>query len=630
MSTSKLQNIKHLILDFYEDYNIYYPEELVNFILKKIKSQQPDLFEEKDEKLLSSAIAGLTYKLINFDSRDLNDKKIYELIAHYYNLPVFDVEDLAIRFENLLELHKFIEKANSVLDQNEKSFFYFIPEDFMDFKMSKKIGAAEHYYAKLGNEIIDSIQHLSLEGSALKPVILRTFIMMSIFYLNDLITGTKFFDTIRRISMQLYNKPLPVLDISDDYVWDDVNEEDIKFLLILTVNYMLSPYGKFWAYEEEKELADEISHIVFSRLYEAYEYFYENPSYINSLKQIDFHKLSIFELFEAVLDFVANNYLLTLNFKQFKDLFEELFDKKPFADLSDQVHFNSMKNIYIINQSLAAYNYMLFGYNVFRHFGQYLKTLYGRDFDYIENVKSIFSLFEVIDIDKQNYVVTLKTVDTNEIYKVNFFNMQTLSLLESSKYIKIKIIFYKDTWFFSGIIEDSTSYELSEEEKYNSTVYEIGFEHIREKYVFLKKAFLQLTNGEEFYVLPSSELTSFVQRLDQLATEISGGKYEYKSLLDNIHIKSDTPRQNTVLFVSKFSGLIIGDSFLPLIQLTDSFDEINMLTQQMFSRSILPPDFVETYIMHYKDKNPAFETNKFQSVLKNLDFWMRFFHFMYY
>lgn len=94
---------------------------------------------------------------------------------------------------------------------------------------------SDRYYADLANALTDALDMMPLSPET-PDEFTRELGRVLAAYLEDIVSGTKVFASMRRVCQERYGYPLPFYDCShDDYMPDHINEEDIKFLIWKTI-----------------------------------------------------------------------------------------------------------------------------------------------------------------------------------------------------------------------------------------------------------------------------------------------------------------------------------------------------------------------------------------------------------
>lgn len=127
------------------------------------------------------------------------------------------------------------------------------------------ICGSDSYYADLATDIGDIISGYVLPKSAPQGVE-RELGRVLAAYLEDNVSGTKVFSSMRRVCLERYGYQLPFYDCeNDDYISDHINEQDIRFLIWKTFcqlgkeeGTIYSPLAPGWAVLADR-LFDELN-----------------------------------------------------------------------------------------------------------------------------------------------------------------------------------------------------------------------------------------------------------------------------------------------------------------------------------------------------------------------------------
>jgi hypothetical protein len=107
------------------------------------------------------------------------------------------------------------------------------------------------YYVNLANRIFKTLKNdKSLSKSGISSFVLKYSAMLSTLYFEDIISQTGLFNSFREIHTRMYGKKLPFIEIFDDYDYDydDINPEDIQFLI--------------WSIAQEENIIQDTSQII--------------------------------------------------------------------------------------------------------------------------------------------------------------------------------------------------------------------------------------------------------------------------------------------------------------------------------------------------------------------------------
>jgi hypothetical protein len=89
----------------------------------------------------------------------------------------------------------------------------------------------DSYYLRLANKVLKALKTDDIAMSNGSTQTIRRLALVVAGYFEDVISSFGLFDGFRKMHRALYGKPLPFLDLGDDYLEDEINSEDVHFLI---------------------------------------------------------------------------------------------------------------------------------------------------------------------------------------------------------------------------------------------------------------------------------------------------------------------------------------------------------------------------------------------------------------
>lgn len=169
------------------------------------------------------------------------------------------------RFEKENDPDEFLDD-NADLDEGDLEFFD--PVTIGEWSATHPAHLAcgsDSYYAELATDLGDLISEYILPESAPQGIE-RELGRVLAAYLEDNVSGTKVFSAMRRVCLKRYGYILPFYDCNnEDYLYDHINEQDIRFLIWKTFSQLgkeegvsYSPLAPGWALLADR-LFDELN-----------------------------------------------------------------------------------------------------------------------------------------------------------------------------------------------------------------------------------------------------------------------------------------------------------------------------------------------------------------------------------
>lgn len=111
----------------------------------------------------------------------------------------------------------------------KKNFLY--PADWVKTKPYMAVDSVDIYYTGIANRIYDILKETKLDAIFNTPHSMRTAVMSITGWFEDVISQNGIWQAFTNECEQMYGKKLPFYSLSDNYYPDEINQEDIQFLL---------------------------------------------------------------------------------------------------------------------------------------------------------------------------------------------------------------------------------------------------------------------------------------------------------------------------------------------------------------------------------------------------------------
>ena len=111
----------------------------------------------------------------------------------------------------------------------KKNFLY--PADWVKTKPYMAVDSVDIYYTGIANRIYDILKETKLDAIFNTPHSMRTAVMSLTGWFEDVISQNGIWQAFTNECEQMYGKKLPFYPLGDNYYPDEINQEDIQFLL---------------------------------------------------------------------------------------------------------------------------------------------------------------------------------------------------------------------------------------------------------------------------------------------------------------------------------------------------------------------------------------------------------------
>ncbi len=176
------------------------------------------------------------------------------------------------------------------------------------------IADSDMYFARIANKIFRKLLSDKIIKQDFPENILRKFALKSASYLEDIVSQWGLFDGFRKLHLQVCGNQMPFYTVDDDYYGDEINIEDVQFLVWYTLQEDLNEneeVGRF--VNPENPMIMLLSSVIFDILEEEYETAPENERIYEMLHTHDYED---FISFRHLLEWLCyNSYLSTNNAK---------------------------------------------------------------------------------------------------------------------------------------------------------------------------------------------------------------------------------------------------------------------------------------------------------------------------
>lgn len=490
----------------------------------------------------------------------------------------------------------------------------------------------DNYYITLCNKVLKIIQETEISDFIDTAKEEKELACVLVSYFEDIISETHLFSAFTRRHKKMYGKELPFYEIPDEYYSDEINLQDIFFLIWYNISVnneeiFIDPF-----FENCQEFNDAVLEI-----YNLFDSEFEKaPQNENLQNFLQLPANSDVKTIREKLSFIAcdsflYNTIFTVFFEEVLDEYREndtiVFDKQRELESYDR------KIKFIFNECMPL---------LAMRANEYYAEMLGEEhpeYQFIKNIsKRIFGSFLLRKIESDGFLVEHLTSKKQLRISNEFTSLQIDKLVENETVLSIGLVEWKNNiWQNQGGCLVSTLEKMKE-----IGVSEHIFDDENKKKEFtykFEKTFLEITKGKHIvYFRGKQALAEFYLKLMRKQAKIAKPKITDKELdelyKDTItNIKKDLPFENdeTIgIFFNPNSGIefyrgivsCMPDKYNPYYA-DEIFDLCDLVTIETFS-----PEFVN-YIIDNKLINLSVKDYKnpdlYNIMMKNLDFLLRFY-----
>lgn len=511
-------------------------------------------------------------------------------------------------------------------------------KDWLSLKPEKYNGHSDIYYLKVANKIranLDEI-NLILLSRFLTEDEIDLFCCFISSYFEDVISGTNIWQTFKLQYAELYDKKLPFYELSEDYLDEEINFEDVAFLVWFFINSIIenqfvSPYNDFIL---------DTAHAAMQVLEDEYEYAPENEK----LKLIyDFQPKTdeYYERREFLFRVFFDSYLffpdIKLNMEL--DILDTIENQKDENPGMLQAYVREITEDYTFNKRSALLSLTA---------SEWAKSLLGKksehygDFDSIST--KIIGLF--LYKSENSDVVVLEHIASGMQFDVNKKSLDHREGLDEDHIIYIGLVKFRGYWWFSGNFTASnfdanTILDLKNSVEARAQVNPfVDQEEIRSIIKIQEEAFLNFNGNSLVTFLKSQDVGQFLNdymaffndylNLSEKEREDAQKRTRADGYLrdeESFEIYKDETNEEVTVFFNPAGGI----EFYNDVANAFPDDKNPFFTEEShenISHILMSPEvsteFSQYLVEHYRDKLNYFKSEPYSTYLNDFDFLLRF------
>lgn len=518
---------------------------------------------------------------------------------------------------------------------------------WLKLKPQQYSGKTDLHYLKIANKIHSSINdHQKLKISEIidgEDII--DFCCFITCYYEDVISQTNIWKTFKKLYAEAYTKPLPFYTLDKNYIDEEINLEDVAFLIWYYLNTIqgekfINPYNEFIVeiagqimdiLDEDYEFAPE--NLVLKKFYEFNsksaadsDKFYKTRAY---LQKVFFESYLFYPDIKLSMDQDVYETIEELNGEDFNRIEGYL------RELTERYTFNKVSSLLALNAK------------------DWTKAFLGsshEDYDAISSISpKIIGFFQYKSQSETD--ITLEHIASGMLFKITKKSFDSTDDLHEDLIIYIGLVKYKDEWWFSGnfaanpfdadlILDQKNSPEARSEVSFLEDRHEIKSILSKQRH-----AFLDYNEGSLIGFLRSKDLNPFLDgfitfynnslKLTDQERKEAGKRARMEGYFgtENGLKEWDDNEDLYVVFFNPNSGVEFYDDIVnafpdernPFFE-KESREDI----QHVLMSKVCSTEFTNYFIEHYKDNLNYFKIEPYKSYLNDLDFLLKFWKKDYY
>lgn len=192
------------------------------------------------------------------------------------------------------------------------------------------IAASDMYFASLANKIFRTLLNDKIFKHEFNEDLLRQLALKSSSYLEDTVSQWGLFDGFRKLNSEICGNLLPFYTLDEEYYREEINIEDVQFLVWSTFQENLNEKGEVCFLNPDNPMLMIVSSVIYDILDDVYETAPENEIIQELLHEYDYED---FHSFRNLLEWMCyNSYLSTNNAKNSVERLKESILKMSMED----------------------------------------------------------------------------------------------------------------------------------------------------------------------------------------------------------------------------------------------------------------------------------------------------------
>jgi hypothetical protein len=502
--------------------------------------------------------------------------------------------------------------------------------DWLEFKPYNEQTDFDNYFVKLSNKVKKHIvSHDPFIEKNLGKKSVKELACYLCSYFEDVISETKIWASFVKLHEQMYSRKLPFYEEPEEYFTDEVNYNDICFLIW---NFLDSHYSGA-VFDPEDDFIFDLANDVYTLFEAEYETAQENKFIKNFYTIPTDEKVDLVSIRDFLEDIIINSYLFHYDTKaDFTNSINQLLTIDS-ENAEQEIYNYKNKFIFSATTNLLALKAKDWGAEIL-----------GEEHPLYDDIKKLspivegyFKIGEITDkyINLTHYATNKKI----ELLKESLDNDQ---ITERNTLIT-SIIKFRGEWNFCGVCamvdlkqEDIEQIKVDQKEKTAFILFnETNPEH-KQLINFHKECFKVFTQ-RDYIFLPENEIDNFTQQFVEFANKVNdvGNDDPYKFVEENDvslfehKTYEEISEENALctIFFNPRVGIEIAfdvqSAFTskdnPYFEKEDEYDDVNeVITNGQSSKELC------SYIIeNFGEDIEFFNTHVGEHVIEHFDFFMR-------
>lgn len=498
--------------------------------------------------------------------------------------------------------------------------------DWLLLKPYKSPSKSDFFYLQLANRVKDAVvdnKNSLILFMNINEDDVNLFACILTSYFEDLISHTNIWNAFVETHRKMYGRLLPFYDLGDDYCRQEINVEDICFLIwdfisSVNVDKIINP---------NEEYIREIAQDVYGIFDEVWEIAPENHA-LQLFYYVDENGRDLFDVRKTVdcLMFESYFFLYDMAYRLKKNE-ERLYEKAHLwredqllvllHDERDALLFNKKTRLLglsgwqwlaqIVGEEHPLYTALNEISN--KEIGLFFYKGQDADFIFAEHIAS----GKLFDISKKSFDYS------SELKKINTI-------------VYLGIVLWDGHWWFSGVFTKMEydealieSERKSFESKASVAFLDADNKRVKDSVALKYLYFLEFTHNNPVEFVPASEVSAFINKWIQYYNarmNSSRKAVKWQSIPDNSN-------ESALIYFNPKKGIETVFSVNSAISLPNNpkFKEKESETdfKAVVTSSQISPEFVLFCIANGKDAIPYLKTDEGLAIVDNIDFVLRFF-----
>lgn len=448
------------------------------------------------------------------------------------------------------------------------------PKEWLQYHPYTKTDAVDRYYCDIVNKLMKVIYEFDImagDPMAEEGVYDQAAIFIGAWF-EDVISQTGVWQVFTSQCEKRYGSKLPFYELDDEYYCDEVNVEDIRF--ILWHCFQSWNMGET-IYNPENAALKDLSEAIYVILEKEYETAPENERLkeffnFSYLKENDY-----LEYRNKVEWFFMNSYVNIGCYEDYMESMGEQIDELGNEEGLDERTADIMLYSHKISTILLARTPLLSisAPEYIKLIQEYNKA--GQDAPYM-NIDSVKEALYLVESETDKYFVFRSLTGDKACYKVKKESLESNSkqLIPGDTLVTSTLFKYGEYWFHNGAM---TNYCISENPGMRSRIKELESELSGQHEEKVYKDFIKATKGKRFvFFRDAGELIRFVEKKVKYKNELD---LDLLSLSDGCVMMSATPKKG-LCFMRNFCDCVASPDNPCYNQKTAEKYAINLLTDK--------------------------------------------------